>query len=889
VSAFSIQCPTCRAKLKVAKVSAIGQTLSCPRCASMVEVVPPEGWSATADSPSQASSAAKGPLPKMFESDSMDQLLDGMPAVGAKPKSAHPEDMQETIPSQFSGQFGTAANEKQEKSGKPFQSTNPNATGAKAVPGGNPTSKPSLAGPYRNSKPSGNSSGKTPGSADDSKSVRSGALKPGQWDSENAKRRRTILVAVVGGVGLLVIGGGLGMYLLSGDGDQVAKTDGKGAQVSAENPGTDPPVNADAVGKDSAGQDLAAEKSAKIGDPVDGASEESGGGNGANAAKTGSGNGSLSLPVADANSDQSISGTGKAEPTDLAGAGVVSQPTTEGSTPDSFANSGVNDGLNGDQAQKDQPDADSFDKVISDIFGGGELTNDWEDPGLLDVRKQTSKDPTEEVIRKLASKGPTRTSPSARVSRPRQRSVNVKKSLEATVLGINNDQMLPLQLIDLLERLSSVPIWIDSDRYQAAPVSLDVPAPINAINLPTQEILSEKLATFGLGVEVADLGLGDPSLVGLKVFPLGTDQIVERQYAIPAQNGTAEKSAQDGDALEQAETNASVISAPSEVYGKLDPSQDKQEADPPTAPKQSLDPLVNGADSPESDPLGNADPTGDQKPGNGLQAPEVGPLVNDPYVALVVQLIRDYVHPSTWALPLDPDAAVDGVDRGNRIGEITVRDGKIVVKHYPAVQQRVQRLLDQLQASLETKANKMPWPKKLQPRVQNSGDSFGAIIDLEFYLPTPLRTMFQELNKQSGMTILIDWPSLIAQGWTPDTQVPWIAKNESVEVALNTLALDMGLTYQIVAPNIACLMSYQGDEGRLDAEIYPASDLINANQNWAVLKSRLQRLLNDDLARSKSSFLYYDENFGSIVAKLPQSGHRRLSIYMEAARKVVRN
>lgn len=41
---FSVECTTCKARLKVRSVAAIGQILSCPKCQSMVLVAAPAGW-----------------------------------------------------------------------------------------------------------------------------------------------------------------------------------------------------------------------------------------------------------------------------------------------------------------------------------------------------------------------------------------------------------------------------------------------------------------------------------------------------------------------------------------------------------------------------------------------------------------------------------------------------------------------------------------------------------------------------------------------------------------------------------------------------------------------------------------------------------------------------
>ncbi len=45
---FTIHCTTCRARLKVNDESAIGKILACPKCHSMVQVVPPVGWQSAA-------------------------------------------------------------------------------------------------------------------------------------------------------------------------------------------------------------------------------------------------------------------------------------------------------------------------------------------------------------------------------------------------------------------------------------------------------------------------------------------------------------------------------------------------------------------------------------------------------------------------------------------------------------------------------------------------------------------------------------------------------------------------------------------------------------------------------------------------------------------------
>jgi len=67
VELFSVACITCRAKIQVRSVSAIGQVLACPRCGGMVEIIAPPGWKpppmAKALPPKDKPKPPAGPVP----------------------------------------------------------------------------------------------------------------------------------------------------------------------------------------------------------------------------------------------------------------------------------------------------------------------------------------------------------------------------------------------------------------------------------------------------------------------------------------------------------------------------------------------------------------------------------------------------------------------------------------------------------------------------------------------------------------------------------------------------------------------------------------------------------------------------------------------------------
>jgi hypothetical protein len=87
---FSVTCTTCRAKLSVKNVAALGQILGCPKCGGMVQVVAPPGWQPpTEKSPSETPGSQTSGL-KMEESGTAVQAGASKPAPTAPPIASKP-------------------------------------------------------------------------------------------------------------------------------------------------------------------------------------------------------------------------------------------------------------------------------------------------------------------------------------------------------------------------------------------------------------------------------------------------------------------------------------------------------------------------------------------------------------------------------------------------------------------------------------------------------------------------------------------------------------------------------------------------------------------------------------------------------------------------------
>lgn len=72
---FSVECTTCKARLKVRSAAAIGQILGCPKCHSMVLVAAPADWHPAGEAPPVATDAASAASATAVAASTLGKIL----------------------------------------------------------------------------------------------------------------------------------------------------------------------------------------------------------------------------------------------------------------------------------------------------------------------------------------------------------------------------------------------------------------------------------------------------------------------------------------------------------------------------------------------------------------------------------------------------------------------------------------------------------------------------------------------------------------------------------------------------------------------------------------------------------------------------------------------
>lgn len=781
------------------KVELIGQSLSCPRCSSMVVVQAPEGWTppqpATADAAKGsgapvASKTATGtaqPAKASKSSKSSKSSEDG--ESRAQPNPTHPQDLQETMPT-TAGDLGWGEDLK-------LADLEPDLPARGFEPGGVALNPASQTG--QGDSPAKAARTRTSGAATRGPVA---VLQAKEWDSEKTRRRRTLLLTVIGSIGALVVIGALFVYWS----EQNARLAAQAKSQLPEGGATGPDANqqpADAPGDDAAKTD--AGKTGAGGEGGDGVGQDN---DAAEIPATDGGAGKALEPA----SEQGGSGAtgGQAEPdggtgldggtgveTDGNAAGRMTDPAVDPAGPEPPVNL---EGLGRDEG--DEATESSFEDVMSQIFGGGELTSEWDDPGLRSMQ-QGAADPLDKVLRMFAEREPVRRR-SARFVKPTPRQLaaaDIERGVTAKLPGYRHPAARVPQVMAVAETLSGLPVWLDIARFHGQAVDLNQTRLVELVQVTVPEMLTTHLQPFGLTAEQYAWNPNFPDVFGFRVFPIGGDQMVAKSYA----------------------TEWLTV---------------------------------------------------------GLAEEQIGPALEK-----LDNLIVNFIEPGQWGPLVEQGVEDPTVQAGSGLSGLASRPGELTVVSYPHVQAKVDRLLRQLQAVRGLPGQPVDWPQELEPlAVQESGRLL-TVINLRNYQNVPLRDLFEQIHQQSNVTVLADWPSLIPEGWTPDTEVPMVAKNQVVETVVRELCLDMGLSFRLLAPDVVALLSDSAEERSADLEVYPIADLVSGPRQWPLFRSRLNSLLREEFSRFPSAYLFYDPDFGCLIARLPQSSHQRLHVYLQATRR----
>ena len=228
-------------------------------------------------------------------------------------------------------------------------------------------------------------------------------------------------------------------------------------------------------------------------------------------------------------------------------------------------------------------------------------------------------------------------------------------------------------------------------------------------------------------------------------------------------------------------------------------------------------------------------------------------------------LISDLIAPDTWSTAGGP-------------GKMETRDGTLVVTEREVVLFQVLAFCEKLRVArgLPAKSKFDRAMFELTPRTERVQSLLGKTVSANLIRPTRLSQVVREFSKETGVALLIDWQSLSEAGWSPDTEVRFVSRDQPLAAALRSLLDPLELTYRVVDGTTLQIITPLDLDRRVELEFYAVSDLLTAETSGETLLGRVQSRLGEAAFREKGGpgVLRFDPESRSLLAALPQPQQR---------------
>jgi hypothetical protein len=243
-------------------------------------------------------------------------------------------------------------------------------------------------------------------------------------------------------------------------------------------------------------------------------------------------------------------------------------------------------------------------------------------------------------------------------------------------------------------------------------------------------------------------------------------------------------------------------------------------------------------------------------------------------ISMLTELVRETIEPDSW--------------KGEDGPALAEKKNTLEVKHVPSVQLQVLTLMEKLRVArgLATRSKFEPALFRLASRYERARSQLAKPISCNFSQPTSLIRILQQLRESGTVEILIDWRSLMNEGWTPDSVATLVIDKRPLETALIELLGPMDLAFRVVDERTMQVVSAHDLGERLDLELYAANDLCEEGQADALL-TKVRTALGEEHFRDgggKGS-VAFDGASKHLVAVLPQPQQRALASLLELWRK----
>jgi hypothetical protein len=241
----------------------------------------------------------------------------------------------------------------------------------------------------------------------------------------------------------------------------------------------------------------------------------------------------------------------------------------------------------------------------------------------------------------------------------------------------------------------------------------------------------------------------------------------------------------------------------------------------------------------------------------------------------MVDFIKRMIAPSSWNAEGDP-------------ARIEIGTNELTVYQSPVIQRQIREFLEKLTFVSEFQGTPSELSKQapLRTRWNSAQELLAQPLELGRTFDVPLESVCSTIQQKSGLTVLIDWPSIMQEGWTSATMVPGNIDEASVYRTIKEIARSMKITLLAVDAKTVELTTFQSAAAQLELEVYYYGDIIEETLTEEHVIDVVTRTLSHEFNSHPDVHMDFVPQLKCIIAVAPQSLQRQLEIVIERLRKL---
>ena len=241
----------------------------------------------------------------------------------------------------------------------------------------------------------------------------------------------------------------------------------------------------------------------------------------------------------------------------------------------------------------------------------------------------------------------------------------------------------------------------------------------------------------------------------------------------------------------------------------------------------------------------------------------------------LVNWIQSLIAPGSW----------ESADTGY---QIKLQDNQLRIKHLPAVQFQVFRLLARLRMARKIDhpepADERTAAVSLIPRVEQAEKLLNESISVNVTRSTPLLDIFTNIEQKLAVRFVLNGRALRQSGWSSRSDATLVTDNETLQQSLDVLLAPMELTIRVIDANTIEITSLEDELARREVEFYPVSHLLQKNRS----PEQLIQLIRQKIGANRfgddqiDQLILFDPTSKYLMIRESQSNHRKLSYLLSS-------